>query len=79
MQVAAARADFSSATPECGIRREYATASWLNDGQWQDQLYFRRIIAAQGWTEKNGAMVALREVLCRANSDPRGGLRSGKF
>jgi glycosyltransferase involved in cell wall biosynthesis/SAM-dependent methyltransferase len=78
MLVPGNRIDFSHATPECCLRREYATPSWSNNLV-QDQHYFSGIVAASGWSEKNGDIIVLREALCRANSDSCGGLRSGKL
>jgi hypothetical protein len=40
-----------------------------------DQLYYRGIIAAKGWTRKN--IVQLGEVLIQAHTDPKGGMREG--
>jgi len=71
--------NFSFATPECCLRREFATASWSDRDSGQDQLYFRQIVDANGWCEESGEIVLLREALCRANADPRGGLREGRL
>lgn len=79
MYVAGNRVNYSYATPECCLRREFATPTWLNDGPAQDQNYFRRIIAKQRWSEATGDIVMVDEVLCRANAHPRGGLRSGRY
>jgi glycosyltransferase involved in cell wall biosynthesis len=79
MIVTAGRINFSYATPECCLRREFATPSWSNSGPAQDQLYFKSIVAAQGWSTASDDIVILDEPLCRANCDPRGGLRSGRL
>jgi glycosyltransferase involved in cell wall biosynthesis len=79
MVVSAGRVDFSHATPECCLRRAYATPTWTAAGIKQDQLYFSSILAANGWSEEKGDIVILAEVLCRANTDPQGGLRSGRY
>jgi glycosyltransferase involved in cell wall biosynthesis/SAM-dependent methyltransferase len=71
--------DYSYATPECILKRPYATPSWLNDGPAQDQNYFSRIVAENGWTEEKGDMIVLHEVLCRANANSSGGLRKGRY
>jgi hypothetical protein len=76
MYVGPALTNFSYATPECCLRREFATPTWTNEAS-HDQLYFARIAKSNGWSENNGAIVAIREPLCRANANPRGGLRSG--
>jgi hypothetical protein len=79
MIVSDGRVNYSYATPECCLRREYATPSWRNRGPAQDQRYFRRIVRTHGWTETAGDIVIIREALCRANADPEGGLRSGNY
>jgi SAM-dependent methyltransferase len=71
--------NFSYATPECCLRRSYATPTWSNAGPAQDQHYFSQIVAANGWSEADGDIVCIREALCRANADPRGGLRQGRL
>lgn len=70
-------ANFTHATPECCLRREFASATWDNRTYVQDQHYFTRILAANQWSEEKGDIVVLRKALCRANSDPHGGLRDG--
>jgi len=70
--------NFSYATPECCLRRELATPTWTNNTS-HDQLYFRSIVNAQGWSEAQGDIITVREALCRANWDPMGGLRSGRL
>jgi SAM-dependent methyltransferase len=77
MLVSATHVDFSYATPECCLRRPFATPGWTAAGSDHDQRYFRGIVAANGWSEERGDVVTIREALCRANADPRGGLRSG--
>ncbi len=80
MNVTAGKTDYTYATPECCLRREFATPTWLqHDGQEQDKSYFRRIISNNNWSEENGDIVVIHEVLCKANFDPRGGLRSGNY
>jgi glycosyltransferase involved in cell wall biosynthesis len=71
--------NFSYATPLCCLWRRFATPSWDGAGSCEDQRYFRRIVKAQGWTRKAGEVVVIDKVLCRANCDPRGGLRSGSW
>lgn len=71
--------NFSYATPECILKRPFATPSWLNDGPAQDQNYFSRIVSGNGWTEDKGDIVFLREALCRANANSHGGLRRGAY
>jgi glycosyltransferase involved in cell wall biosynthesis len=70
--------DFSLATPVCCLRRAYATPSWQAVEQ-QDQQYFEGIVAANGWSEERGDIVVVHEVLVRARSSPRGGLRAGRL
>jgi hypothetical protein len=79
MLVSAGQVNFSHATPECCLRRAFATPTWTAAGIKQDQLYFGSIIAANGWSEGTGDIVVLAEAMCRANSDPQGGLRSGRY
>ncbi len=79
MLVPTGRTDFSHATPECCLRREYATPTW-HDRDWlQDQCYFGGIVAANQWSEDRGDIFVIHEPLCRANGDPLGGLRSGRL
>ena len=69
----------SYATPECCLRREFATPSWADRNTSHDQLYFKSIAAANGWSEARGEIVSLEDALCRAHTDPRGGLRAGRL
>jgi hypothetical protein len=78
MMVSAEQMNLSYATPECCLRREFATPTWANHLS-HDQLYFKNIVAARGWSESQGDIVTLNEALCQANCDPRGGLRSGRL
>jgi glycosyltransferase involved in cell wall biosynthesis len=71
--------NFSYATPECCLWRRFATPSWDGAGPCEDQRYFGRIVEAHGWTREAGDVVVLDKVLCRSNSDRRGGLRSGTW
>ena len=71
--------NFSYATPECCLRREFATADWSSRGPAQDQRYFRQIVETNKWSEATGEIVTVREALCRANCDAIGGLRSGSY
>jgi glycosyltransferase involved in cell wall biosynthesis len=68
--------NYSYATPECCVRREFATATWESCGC-HDQVYFAGIAERNGWSLENGSIVMVREALCRANSDGTGGLREG--
>jgi hypothetical protein len=76
MYVTAGHVNFSFATPECCLRREYAQPIW-NEHHSHDQLYFGSLVRANRWSGENGDIVLIREALCRANADPIGGLRSG--
>jgi len=78
MVVSDGTTNFTYATPECCLRREFATSTW-GEGPSQDQAYFGAIVAAHGWSEANGDIVVIPAALCRANADPRGGLRSGHY
>jgi len=69
---------FNYATPACCVRREHATPTWISIGQ-HDQRYFGDIVAADGWSEERGEIVVIPEILVRARSDPRGGLRRGRL
>jgi len=79
MTNAAGQINFSYATPECCLRRQYATPTWANHNFVQDQTYFSGLVRAHGWSTERGDVAMLQEVLCRANSDPHGGLRSGRL
>ena len=80
MLVSNEQVNFSYATPECCLRRPYATPTWISaGGPIQDQRYFWEIVQANRWTEANGTIVVVPEALCRANSSPQGGLRSGWY
>jgi glycosyltransferase involved in cell wall biosynthesis/SAM-dependent methyltransferase len=79
MVVSNLKIDHSYATPECCLRKAFALPIWQNSGSSQDQQYFSKIVAANGWSEEKGDIVTIREALCRANADPRGGLRSGRY
>lgn len=79
MIVSDGRVNFSYATPECCLRREYAIPAWSCERPSQDQAYFQAIVEGQGWSEEKGDIVVLREALCRANTDLHGGLRSGRL
>ena len=70
--------NFSHATPECMMLRRFAKPSWPL-GSVQDQLYFDRTIAANRWSERAGDIVTIPKILCRANTDPSGGLRAGRY
>ncbi len=79
MLVSSNRVNFSYATPECCIRRRYATPTWDSNGPAQDQRYFRAIVRRHRWSEQRGDIALVRKALCRANSDPVGGLRQGGY
>lgn len=79
MIVTGGAVNLSYATPECCLRREFATAEWSTRGPAQDQRYFRQIVEKNRWSEDKGEIVIVREALCRANSDAIGGLRSGRY
>jgi glycosyltransferase involved in cell wall biosynthesis len=78
MVVTAGKINYSYATPECCVRREFITPSWSN-GPAHDQHYFKSIVATHGWSTTQGDILVLNEPLCHANCDPRGGLRSGRL
>src|SRR5690606_13122191 len=71
--------NFTYATPECCLRREYVTPTWNNHGPGQDQRYFRAIVARHHWTEASGDIVTIPHALCRAVTASYGGLRSGTY
>lgn len=73
------RTNLTLATPECCLRRQFATASWSPRGPGQDQRYFNSIIASQEWSEENGDIAIIPKALCRANTAPSGGLRHGNY
>lgn len=66
----------SDATPECCLRREFATPTWGRD-RLHDQLYFRRIVRRNGWSSARGDVVVVRQALVRAGAADHGGLRAG--
>jgi glycosyltransferase involved in cell wall biosynthesis len=70
--------NFTYATPVCCLRREYATPTWQAVGR-QDLQYYQGIVEANGWSEEQGDIVLVPEILVRARSDPRGGLRGGRL
>lgn len=70
--------NFTFATPVCCLRSEYATPTWQAVGR-QDLQYYNGIVEANGWTEERGDIVLVPEILVRARSDPRGGLRGGRL
>jgi glycosyltransferase involved in cell wall biosynthesis len=69
--------NFSYATPECCLRREYATPTWDGQRTCEDQRYFDAIVRAHDWTEEAGDIVVITKPLCRARNDPHGGHRDG--
>jgi Glycosyl transferase family 2 len=79
MIVSGGRTNFSYATPECCLRREFVTPSWTNSNSSHDQHYFKNIINQHGWSDSKGDIITLNETLCRANCDPKGGLRGGRL
>lgn len=79
MLVSNGETNFSYATPECCLRRELATPTWEGRGGAQDQRYFSRIVQENDLALENGTVVIVPRALCRAKSDPHGGLRSGDF
>ncbi|MCP4214121.1 MAG: glycosyltransferase, partial [bacterium] len=79
MIVTGGKTNYSYATPECWLRRQFATPTWRDDGLEQDQNYFCRLIRQNRWEEEKGDIVVIQKALCRANADPRGGLRIGNY
>jgi glycosyltransferase involved in cell wall biosynthesis/SAM-dependent methyltransferase len=71
--------NFSYATPECCLRREFASPTWDGGGGAQDQRYFSRIVVENDLALENGTVTIIPRALCRAKSDPNGGLRNGDF
>ena len=69
--------DFSYSTQEAWLRRAYATPTWSKGSAVHDQIYYHSIVAKNGWTRKN--IVQLGEVLVKAYSEPKGGIREGGF
>jgi hypothetical protein len=76
---AGGKENYSLATPECCVRREFATPTWDDHGPCQDQRYFKSIVTRHRWQEKRGDIVVIPRPLCRALQAPAGGLRSGKY
>ena len=79
MVVSNGKINYSYATPECMVWRPFAVPRWTNSGPSQDQRYFEKIIAENGWSQEKGDIILIEKALCRANANPRGGLRDGKF
>ena len=79
MIVSNGQVNFSYATPECCLRKQFASPTWLNNGPGHDQYYFRQIISRYRWSEEKGDIIVIPVALCRANTNPSGGLRSGKY
>ena len=79
MEVDSGQIDYSYATPECCLRRSYASPTWQSDGPEQDQNYYKRIVAQNHWTIDKGDIIMIRKPLCRANENRRGGLRAGRL
>lgn len=67
--------DFSYDTQEAWLRKEDATPTWVPGSMVHDQIYYRGIIKAKGWTRRN--IIQLGEVLIQAHTDPKGGMREG--
>jgi glycosyltransferase involved in cell wall biosynthesis len=70
--------NFTLATPVCCLRREFVTPTWEAVGR-QDLQYYQGIIENHGWSEDRGDIVLVPEILVRARSDARGGLRGGRL
>lgn len=79
MIVSNGRINYSYATPECCLRRQFVTQTWEGRGPAQDQRYFKRIVATNRWSEANGDIVVIRRALCHALTDNYGGLRVGRY
>jgi glycosyltransferase involved in cell wall biosynthesis len=72
------QSNFTHATPICCLRRELATPTWVDEGG-HDLRYYGDIIEANDLSEERGDIVLIPELLVRARSDPKGGLRSGRL
>jgi glycosyltransferase involved in cell wall biosynthesis len=70
--------NFAPATPVCCLRRELATPTWQEVHR-HDIRYYGDIIETNGLSEETGDIVLVPELLVRARSDPKGGLRSGRL
>lgn len=79
MVVSDGSVNYSYATPECCLRRGFATPTWPNDGPCQDQRYFQRIVKLRGWSKAKGDIAIVKQALCQANTDLQGGLREGQY
>jgi hypothetical protein len=73
------KANFRYAFPECCVRHPFVVPAWTNSGPAQDQQYFSKLIESNGWSMGKGDIVLIQEALCRANADPKGGLRDGRY
>lgn len=72
------RTVYCHATPQCCLRREFATPSWGRD-RLHDQIYFRRIVRRNHWSPARGDVVEVRRALVRAGHADHGGLRAGEL
>jgi glycosyltransferase involved in cell wall biosynthesis len=79
MVLSGGQVNYSHATPECCLRRQYATPTWNDRTHVHDQHYFQSIATAGQWSQQKGDIIVLHEALCRANRDPLGGLRQGRL
>lgn len=70
--------DRGFSTPSSCLRREHATPTW-EPGKNHDRLYFKAVVAANGWSEETGEIVVLPDVTCASLRSPSGGLRDGDF
>lgn len=69
--------DFSYSTQEAWLRTEHATPTWGKGSLVHDQVYYHTIIEKNGWKRNN--IVQLGEVLVKAYTEPKGGIREGGY
>lgn len=79
MHVSNGTVNRSYATPECCIRKQFVTPSWRGYNDQHDQVYFKSLVRRYGWSEQKGDILSIADALCKANSDPIGGLRGGRL
>jgi len=68
------RTSLRYATPCCAMKREYVAPTWRNQGQLQDQRYYRSIIRHNKWREGTD-IIHIDKVLVFVGHSNKGGLR----
>jgi len=74
MDANAGKPNLRYATPCCAMKREFATPSWTNSGQLQDQKYFKGIIRNNRW-QLGKEIQHIGRILAFVGHSSSGGLR----